>query len=95
MVVKLPTEGNTTKIVWLVHTVPIHWEQFWKYVTQKNNKEVIVKVTDRGPHRRNLIIDLSYAAAKEIDIIRDGIAPVEISKVEETPSEPKDSLALK
>lgn len=61
----------------------------------KNNKEVIVKVTDRGPHRRNLIIDLSYAAAKEIDIIRDGIAPVEISKIEETPSEPKDSLALK
>jgi rare lipoprotein A len=61
----------------------------------KNNKEVIVKVTDRGPHRRNLIIDLSYAAAQEIDIVRYGIAPVEISKVEETPSEPKDSLALK
>jgi len=61
----------------------------------KNNKEVIVKVTDRGPHRRNLIIDLSYAAAQEIDIVRYGIAAVEISKVEETPSEPKDSLALK
>jgi rare lipoprotein A len=61
----------------------------------KNNKEVIVKVTDRGPHRRNLIIDLSYAAAQEIDIVRYGIAPVKISKVEETPSEPKDSLALK
>jgi rare lipoprotein A len=61
----------------------------------KNNKEVIVKVTDRGPHRRNLIIDLSYAAAKEIDIVRFGIAAVEISRVEEIPSEQKDSLALK
>ena len=61
----------------------------------KNNKEVIVKVTDRGPHRKNLIIDLSYAAAKEIDIVRFGIAPVEISQVEAIPQKQKDSLALK
>ena len=62
----------------------------------KNDKEVIVKVTDRGPHRRNLIIDLSYAAAKEIDILRFGIAQVEVSKVDSTEvaSELKDSIAF-
>lgn len=45
----------------------------------KNNKEVIVKVTDRGPYSKRIIIDLSYSAAKAIDLIRDGIAPVEVS----------------
>lgn len=46
----------------------------------KNNREVIVKVTDRGPHRRNVLIDLSYSAAKQLDILREGIASVEITK---------------
>lgn len=48
-------------------------------VNPKNNKYVVVKVTDRGPHSRNRIIDLSYRAAKELDIIADGIARVEVS----------------
>lgn len=47
----------------------------------KNEKEVIVKVTDRGPHSRRLIIDLSYRAAKELDIVRAGIAKVEVSQL--------------
>ena len=45
----------------------------------KNDKIVIVKVMDRGPHARNRIIDLSYAAAKKLDMIRFGYVPVEIS----------------
>ena len=44
----------------------------------KNNKSVIVKVTDRGPHRKNRIVDLSYEAAKRLDMIQQGIATVEI-----------------
>lgn len=47
----------------------------------KNGKEVVVRVTDRGPFRRNTVIDLSKAAAKEIDMIRVGVAKVEITKV--------------
>ena len=31
----------------------------------KNGKVVVVKVTDRGPYRRNTIIDLSKAAAQQ------------------------------
>lgn len=45
-----------------------------------NNKKVIVKVTDRGPRHRSRIIDLSYAAAKELGIINQGIAQVEIKE---------------
>jgi len=51
----------------------------------KNDREIIVKVTDRGPHSRRLMIDLSYRAAYELDIIRAGIAKVEISKLDSMP----------
>ncbi len=44
-----------------------------------NNKEVIVKVTDRGPFVKRFIIDLSRAAAKELDIITAGFCQVEIT----------------
>lgn len=45
----------------------------------KNGKEVVVRVTDRGPYRNDFILDLSYAAAKELDIIRSGHAVVEVT----------------
>jgi len=44
----------------------------------KNNKRVVVKVTDRGPFIRSRLIDLSYAAAKELDIVDHGVAQVEV-----------------
>lgn len=44
-----------------------------------NGKEVIVKVTDRGPHVKKYIIDLSRAAAKELDMLHAGFMQVEIS----------------
>jgi len=51
----------------------------------KNDNEVIVTVTDRGPHQRRLMIDLSYSAAETLDIVRAGIARVEISKLDAKP----------
>lgn len=48
-----------------------------------NGREVVVRVTDRGPHTRRFILDLSRAAAKELDIIRAGHAWVEITPYEE------------
>lgn len=47
---------------------------------KKNNRSVVVKVTDRGPFNRNRIIDLSYAAAKELEMLHQGIAQVEIQE---------------
>ena len=45
----------------------------------KNNKSVVVKVNDRGPHGSNKrIIDLSRRAAQELDIIQDGKAEVRV-----------------
>ena len=48
----------------------------------KNGREVIVRISDRGPTARKqaegLIIDLSRAAASELDFIRAGIMRVRI-----------------
>ncbi len=52
-----------------------------RVTNQRNGKEVVVKVTDRGPFRPGAIIDLSMAAAKQIDMVRDGICPVEIAEI--------------
>jgi peptidoglycan lytic transglycosylase len=45
----------------------------------RNNKTVVVRVNDRGPFVDNRIIDLSYAAALKLDLIRDGTGLVEIT----------------
>ena len=44
-----------------------------------NDRSVIVRVTDRGPYSKNRILDLSRAAARELDILQAGFAMVEIT----------------
>ncbi len=41
----------------------------------KNGKTVKVKVLDRGPYVRGRHLDLSYAAAKKLGMIKDGVIP--------------------
>ena len=43
-----------------------------------NGKTVEVRVNDRGPFVRGRDLDLSYAAAKELGIIKCGVAPLEV-----------------
>ena len=45
----------------------------------KNGKSVVVKINDRGPFGKGMMIDLSQSAAKEIGMLGLGIAKVEIS----------------
>ncbi|MFN3694150.1 MAG: septal ring lytic transglycosylase RlpA family protein [Ignavibacterium sp.] len=47
----------------------------------KNNKTVIVRVNDRMPDFKGRVIDLSFAAAKKIDMISDGTVEVKIYKI--------------
>ncbi len=44
----------------------------------KNNKTVVVRINDRGPYVKGRIIDLTKTAAKEIDMLGDGVAKVKI-----------------
>lgn len=48
-------------------------------VNLKNKRGVEVRINDRGPHRKGRIIDLSHAAAKQLGMLKDGVARVEIS----------------
>ena len=43
-----------------------------------NGKSTTVRITDRGPFVDNRIIDLSFAAAKEIESVGPGVVPVRI-----------------
>ena len=66
-----------------------------KVTNIKNGKSVVVKVTDRCGTRR--IIDLSYAAAKQLDMIRAGVAMVRVEKYPQplgVPVKPSDEIDI-
>jgi len=45
---------------------------------KRNGNEIIVRINDRGPFVRDRIIDLSEAAAARLDMLREGLAQVQI-----------------
>ena len=47
-----------------------------------NGKSTVVRINDRGPFVRGRVIDLSFTAAKELDIVGPGTAPVEVVAVQ-------------
>ena len=49
-----------------------------RVVNQNNGKSVNVRINDRGPYARGRIIDLSREAARHIDMIGPGTAPVRL-----------------
>jgi rare lipoprotein A len=44
-------------------------------------QRVVVRINDRGPFVRGRIIDLSHAAARRLDMVREGVVPVTIEVV--------------
>ena len=54
-----------------------------KVTNLDNGKHVILRVNDRGPFHDNRLIDLSYAAAKQLGYSDQGIAPVVVEAVDE------------
>lgn len=69
--------------------------KLWVY-NPANGRSVVVKVIDRGPFVRGRIIDLSWRAAKELDIISQGVGVVVVQKYSEIiiPFEPEDALDI-
>jgi len=51
----------------------------------RNGRQVEVVITDRGPFVGDRIIDLSYAAARAVDMIGPGTAPVRIEPASSQP----------
>lgn len=62
-----------------------------KVTNPKNHKTVKVEITDRGPHARNRMLDLSRAAAEKLDVINAGVAPVKIKVLKPKKARPHSS----
>ena len=57
-----------------------------RVINVENGKAVTVRINDRGPYVDNRVIDLSSAAAREIDMVDAGLARVRLQLVRsETP----------
>lgn len=46
-----------------------------------NDRRVVVRINDRGPHTRGRLIDLSRAAAEQLGMIRSGTARVRVQSL--------------
>lgn len=62
-------------------TLPLHSQVRVRHVA--SGKEVVVRINDRGPFTGNRIIDLSYAAAQKLGLVRRGKGEVEIERLPE------------
>ncbi|WP_024930279.1 septal ring lytic transglycosylase RlpA family protein [Methylophilus sp. OH31] len=71
-------------------TLPI--PSYVRITNLSNGKTIMARVNDRGPFGRDRIIDLSYAAAKQLDIIRHGSAQVEVSLIDPTQQTPTQTI---
>lgn len=71
-------------------TLPL--PSYVKVTNTDNGKTTIVRVNDRGPFHDGRIIDLSYAAAHKLDVIKTGTANVEIEVI--SINQPTDKKSL-
>jgi rare lipoprotein A len=60
----------------------------------RTGREVMVRVNDRGPYSRNRILDLSYAAAREVGVVGPGTASVEVYLVPATGAPPRFTVQV-
>ncbi|MBT1065590.1 septal ring lytic transglycosylase RlpA family protein [Bowmanella sp. Y26] len=64
-------------------TLPL--PSFVRVTNLVNNKQVIVRVNDRGPFHGGRIIDLSYAAAMKLDMLKTGTTKVKLDAIHVEP----------
>lgn len=55
---------------------------FARVTNLQNGKSIIVKVNDRGPFHEGRVMDLSYVAAKKLDMLGHGTAHVRVEAIE-------------
>jgi rare lipoprotein A len=59
------------------NTLPLH--SVVKVTNLENNKDVVVRINDRGPFVGDRVIDLSLASAKELGVVGPGTAPIRLT----------------
>ena len=53
-----------------------------RVTNKKNGRTVVVRVIDRGPFGKGRVVDLSPAAARQLDMMSAGVVPVHLDVVE-------------
>jgi len=61
------------------NVLPLH--TLVKVTNLSNNKDVVVRINDRGPFVKDRVIDLSLAAAQRIGMVAPGTSPVRVSVI--------------
>jgi rare lipoprotein A len=67
----------------------IHLGSKVKVTELRSGRSVVVQITDRGPFLPGRDIDLSYAAARQLGIVRRGVAPVRLELLDHKLPAPK------
>jgi rare lipoprotein A len=49
-----------------------------RVINLRNGANVVVRINDRGPYSRGRIIDVSFAAAKQLGMLDAGVIPVRV-----------------
>ncbi|MDD1626819.1 MAG: septal ring lytic transglycosylase RlpA family protein [Methylococcaceae bacterium] len=68
-------------------TLPI--PSYAQVTNLENHRSIIVRINDRGPYVGNRELDLSYAAAKTLDMEQDGTGAVEIKVISDSQALPQ------
>jgi peptidoglycan lytic transglycosylase len=67
---------NMYKLTAAHRTLP--FETMVRVTNLNNGKSTVVRIIDRGPFVANRVIDLSFAAAREVDAVGPGVVPVRV-----------------
>jgi rare lipoprotein A len=67
---------NMYQMVAAHRTLPFNSEV--RVTDLQNGRQVVVRIIDRGPFVENRIIDLSFAAARALNMVGPGVAPVRL-----------------
>jgi len=79
---------DTAKLTAAHKTLPFGTQL--KVTNLYNNKSVFVRVNDRGPFHGKRILDLSKAAARQLNMIHAGVVDVKIEKLATTKDNKKE-----
>jgi rare lipoprotein A len=66
-----------------------------KVTNISNGKSVVVRINDRGPHIKARVLDMSKAAAREIDMVETGIATVQLEILDSAEQPVRELYAIK
>jgi len=56
----------------------LHMNTHVRVINLRNGRSTVVRINDRGPYSHGRVIDVSYAAAKQLDMLNAGVVPVRV-----------------